>query len=108
MNGENDIARMLRESIARGTPAEPDWWSAAVLRAHEEGTTDAYQVWLAVKELLWQVERERDRWKKFGQGESHGLQMWRKRALAAEETLAASGSNLRVFACQVEESAERE
>jgi len=46
------LATAILESIHRGTPAEPNWWSTAVELAHKFRTSEQYQVWLAVREIL--------------------------------------------------------
>jgi len=50
--GTKLVAAALRESIRRGRPGEPDWFSLVILLADRFHTSEQYQVWLAVREIV--------------------------------------------------------
>jgi len=47
-----ELAIALLESIRRGTPSEPDWFSMVILLADKFHTSEQYQIWLAVREIV--------------------------------------------------------
>jgi hypothetical protein len=86
----SDIAAALRESIANNTPQEPAWWSYVIERAIQEHTTEVYQIWCVIKEMMDdynKLREERDDWEKTARAESDGLIDWMDRALSVEYRL---------------------
>jgi hypothetical protein len=50
-NLPNMLAQSLLISVRRGTPLEPNWITDAINKAHQEGTTFEYQLWVAVRDI---------------------------------------------------------
>ena len=54
------VARKLVESLQRGDPFEPDWFQEALTTAMNKRIGVDQVIWEAVRELLDQVQQEKD------------------------------------------------
>jgi len=52
------LATAILESVRNNMPSEPNWWSMAIELAAEFHTSEQYQIWLALREIL--AGREKD------------------------------------------------